>query len=55
VTTSAGLVLFRERTAGEQSFPEVDRVAWFDIPTAATKIVRGQARLLERLADARSG
>jgi predicted NUDIX family NTP pyrophosphohydrolase len=38
------------RSGRLQSFPEVDRVAWFDLPTAATKIVRGQAELLERLA-----
>jgi len=37
-----------------QSFPEVDRVAWFDLVTAAAKIVRGQAELLERLVHARA-
>jgi predicted NUDIX family NTP pyrophosphohydrolase len=41
------------RSGRMQSFPEVDRVAWFDLPTAAAKIVRGQVELLERLADAR--
>ena len=35
-------------------FPEVDRVAWFDVPTAKEKIVRGQVALLDRLAQARS-
>jgi predicted NUDIX family NTP pyrophosphohydrolase len=34
-----------------QEFPEVDKVAWFDLATARTKIVKGQAELLERLAD----
>ncbi|HEV2776791.1 MAG TPA: NUDIX domain-containing protein [Solirubrobacteraceae bacterium] len=34
-------------------FPEVDRVAWFDLETAVAKIVRGQVELLARLADAR--
>jgi predicted NUDIX family NTP pyrophosphohydrolase len=41
------------RSGRTQSFPEIDRVAWFDLPTAAAKIVRAQAQLLERLAAAR--
>ena len=41
------------RSGRMQSFPEVDRVAWFDLVTAAAKIVRGQAELLERLVHAR--
>ena len=41
------------RSGRRQAFPEIDRVAWFDLATAAAKIVRGQAELLERLADAR--
>ena len=32
-----------------QQFPEVDRVEWFDIPTARDKIVTGQRALLDRL------
>ena len=43
------------RSGRRQAFPEVDRVAWFDLPTAAAKIVRGQVALLERLAQLRSG
>ena len=43
------------RSGRRQAFPEVDRVAWFDLPTAAAKIVRGQVALLERLAELRSG
>ncbi|MEJ8277517.1 NUDIX domain-containing protein [Pseudonocardia sp. DW16-2] len=31
-------------------FPEIDRAAWFDLPTAREKIVKGQAALLDRLA-----
>ena len=38
------------RSGRTQAFPEVDRVAWFDLATAAAKIVRGQVELLERLA-----
>ena len=41
------------RSGRRQAFPEVDRVAWFDLPTAGAKIVRGQAVLLERLAALR--
>jgi len=32
-----------------QSFPEVDRGDWFDLPTARTKILKGQLDLLEQL------
>jgi predicted NUDIX family NTP pyrophosphohydrolase len=38
------------RSGRTQAFPEVDRVAWFDLETASAKIVRGQAELLDRLA-----
>jgi predicted NUDIX family NTP pyrophosphohydrolase len=43
------------RSGRMQAFPEVDRVAWFDLETAAAKIVRGQLELLERLAALRAG
>ena len=33
------------------TFPEIDRAAWFDLPTAHDKIVAGQRPLLERLGD----
>jgi predicted NUDIX family NTP pyrophosphohydrolase len=33
-----------------QVFPELDRVAWFDLQTAAEKIIPGQRPLLERIA-----
>lgn len=32
-----------------QRFPELDRAAWFDLETAAAKLVRGQVEFLERL------
>jgi predicted NUDIX family NTP pyrophosphohydrolase len=41
------------RSGRRQAFPEVDRVAWFDLATAAGKLVQGQVALLDRLADAR--
>ena len=34
-----------------QSFPEVDRAEWFDLPTARGKILEGQRPLLDRLAE----
>ena len=41
------------RSGRRRAFPEIDRVAWFDLATAAGKLVRGQVALLERLADER--
>jgi predicted NUDIX family NTP pyrophosphohydrolase len=42
------------RSGRRQSFPEVDRAAWFDAPTAALKIHKGQrpilAEAIERIA-----
>jgi predicted NUDIX family NTP pyrophosphohydrolase len=32
-----------------QSFPEVDRAAWFDLQSARVKLVKGQVGFLERL------
>jgi len=37
------------RSGQLQEFPEVDRVAWFDVPTAAVKLVKGQVPFLDRL------
>lgn len=34
-----------------RTFPEVDRVAWFDIGTARVKVVAAQAAFLDRLAE----
>ncbi|MDX6679180.1 MAG: hypothetical protein QOE31_3232 [Solirubrobacteraceae bacterium] len=41
------------RSGRRRSFAEIDRVAWFDLATARTKIVAGQVALLERLAEVR--
>jgi predicted NUDIX family NTP pyrophosphohydrolase len=44
------------RSGRRQAFPEVDRVAWFDLEAAKERIVAGQAPLLDRLAaGARDG
>lgn len=37
------------RSGRLQAFPEVDRVAWFDLEAAAERIVTGQRELLVRL------
>jgi predicted NUDIX family NTP pyrophosphohydrolase len=39
------------RSGRVQEFPELDRVEWFDVTTAASKIVTGQRAFLVRLAD----
>jgi predicted NUDIX family NTP pyrophosphohydrolase len=39
------------RSGRLQSFPEIDRVAWFALPEATRKILRGQVPLLEELAQ----
>jgi predicted NUDIX family NTP pyrophosphohydrolase len=37
------------RSGRMQSFPEADRAAWFDLPEARRKILKGQAGFLDRL------
>jgi predicted NUDIX family NTP pyrophosphohydrolase len=34
-----------------QTFPEVDRAGWFDLPVARVKIIESQRLFLDRLAD----
>jgi predicted NUDIX family NTP pyrophosphohydrolase len=41
------------RSGRRQAFPEIDRVAWFDLASARAKLVQGQVALLDRLAEAR--
>jgi predicted NUDIX family NTP pyrophosphohydrolase len=40
------------RSGRLQSFPEVDRAAWFTTDEARSKILAGQAPLLDRLREA---
>src|SRR5580765_2719317 len=35
------------KSGRQQEFPEIDRAGWFPIETARTKILKGQARLLD--------
>ena len=37
------------RSGRRQEFPEIDRAAWFPLPTARTKILAAQAEFLDRL------
>lgn len=37
------------RSGQRREFPEVDRAAWFDLPTARSKITKGQLGLLDQL------
>ncbi len=39
------------RSGKRAEFPEVDRAEWFDLPTAAVKLIPAQAPLLAALAD----
>jgi predicted NUDIX family NTP pyrophosphohydrolase len=39
------------RSGRMQSFPEIDRAAWFTLEAARSKILKGQAPLLEQLAE----
>jgi predicted NUDIX family NTP pyrophosphohydrolase len=34
-----------------RSFPEIDKVAWFDLATARVKLAKGQAEFLNRLLE----
>ena len=40
------------RSGATQEFPEIDRVAWFDLTTARDKVNAAQITFLERLEDA---
>jgi predicted NUDIX family NTP pyrophosphohydrolase len=37
------------RSGRIEQFPELDRVAWFDLPTAHAKLVTAQRAFLDRL------
>ncbi len=58
VTTAVSNMFVLEWPKGSgrmQQFPEVDRVAWFDLATARQKLLKGQLPLLDRLAGAVAG
>ncbi|GAC1631881.1 MAG: hypothetical protein NVS4B4_13670 [Bradyrhizobium sp.] len=39
------------RSGRKQTFPEIDRAGWFDLPAAHDKIIEAQRPLLDRLAE----
>jgi predicted NUDIX family NTP pyrophosphohydrolase len=43
------------RSGKMQTFPEIDRAEWFDLPTARAKILESQRPFLERLVEAVGG
>jgi predicted NUDIX family NTP pyrophosphohydrolase len=43
------------KSGAMRSFPEVDRAAWFDLPTARAKILPGQRGFLDQLAAQLAG
>lgn len=43
------------RSSKIQRFPEVDRAQWFPLPTARTKLVKGQVEFLDRLSSILGG
>jgi predicted NUDIX family NTP pyrophosphohydrolase len=43
------------RSGRVQSFPEIDRAAWFSLDAARTKIIKGQAVFLDRLRQSLKG
>jgi predicted NUDIX family NTP pyrophosphohydrolase len=40
------------RSGRRQSFPEIDRAAWFTVAEARVKILKGQAAFIDRLLEA---
>jgi predicted NUDIX family NTP pyrophosphohydrolase len=48
-------VVWPPRSGRRETFPEVDRAAWWDLPAARKRIVQGQVELLERLGPALGG
>jgi predicted NUDIX family NTP pyrophosphohydrolase len=51
ITSNTFEIEWPPRSGKKQAFPEVDRAAWFDGPTALQKIHKGQAPLVTQLLD----
>ena len=49
ITSNTFTMEWPPRSGRRQEFPEVDRAAWFDLPTARQKINPAQAALLDEL------
>ena len=55
ITSSTFEMEWPPRSGRMQSFPEIDRAAWFDLPAARLKINPSQAALLDRLGKGVAG
>ena len=51
ITSNSFEIEWPPRSGKMQSFPEVDRAEWFDLPAAHAKILESQRPLLDRLAE----
>lgn len=49
ITSNTFEIEWPPRSGRRQTFPELDRAAWFDVPTARRKIVAAQAAFLDQL------
>src|SRR3954454_16295844 len=49
ITSNMFEIEWPPRSGRRQEFPEIDRAAWFPLPTACTKILAAQAEFLARL------
>ena len=55
VSSNTFAIEWPPRSGKTQEFPEVDRAAWFDLPTARRMILPAQSAFLDRLQDRLSG
>jgi predicted NUDIX family NTP pyrophosphohydrolase len=55
LTSNTFAIEWPPRSGRFQQFPEIDRVAWFGLNEARGKIVKVQARFLDRLEEALAG
>ena len=51
VTSNTFEIEWPPRSGQRQSFPEIDRAAWFDLGTARRKMIAGQSALIDRLIE----
>jgi predicted NUDIX family NTP pyrophosphohydrolase len=51
VTSNTFEIEWPPKSGKMQSFPEIDRAEWFDLPSAHAKIIEGQRQLLDRLVE----
>jgi predicted NUDIX family NTP pyrophosphohydrolase len=51
ITSNTFEIEWPPRSGKMQSFPEIDRAEWFDLPAAHEKILESQRPLLDRLAE----